>query len=1006
MGGVAKKIKWGDNLSVVDEGAGVILVNAAGGSDGFHHSSQAIHTVYFNAATLIAWWRLGETGAFPTAVNTPNFLHDESPNARHMSAVNSDNSRSGTPLTAGLPAHVSPGALAPGNADDGGWQSALAFGGSSCYVQLGFQSSVAMEPTLAIGSGWSFACWLRPTKTGPGGLYPVATSHQRSFGIGNGGSYLAMDSITGKLAYNTGQYNNTTEFNWASTFGLDPAYWHHFVVTIVRLANDSYRRRIYINTNIQYDQTGPQSVIANAAGVGSAGMSLFFGNSNDIWTYGGPAMLDEVAMWSAELTQQDVDSLWNARVLDDGDTWVTDTIDPIADIAPGSIGTILLADGAVTPAKIAPGTEGYWLKTSGGVVVWAAGPTGGEAWFTGAGAPAGATGVVGDFYLDSNNGDYYEKTATTTWTLRGNLRGPAGATGPTGSTGATGPAGPAGPTGSTGAQGPQGPIGLTGPTGNTGATGPAGPQGVKGDTGATGSTGPQGPIGLTGPAGPTGSTGATGAVGPVGPAGPTGPAYTPADGTVPPEKLVPGSPGALFITDPNSPFAARWTNPLAFATDIGGNLKWGNGVSLDTQLGRYAANELLLSGTLRAAGDLIAQHAGGVGAAQIRMGDVFGGGVPGIAFGNAEDTKLYRSAASVLKTDGSFHTAGLIQAFGALSDTKSQAVLWLNYGGAGLPGLVFGPGGATTQDTALYRSAVGEVRVSNSMVVSSSLRVDLLGTGSKLYFGATDTVTNLYRAAAGSLRTDGSFYAVGFLNMLAAAGDQYAQIAIWKDLSGVGFPGIAFGPGGATAQDASIYRSGAAALTVNGSLNVLNQITNTSLPAQLRSVGPHTFTDANLMVSNGFYSVFNTDTNIPVADFGGIITINHTTAASLRQTFYRYNSQEIYQRVCAGSVFGAWLKIWPVTQTDGSFRVDLLGTGSKLFFGATDTVADLYRSAAGVLKTDGDLNVVGGLVLSGAAAHLQVANTVAAAVGGSNIAKMPIYNASNVLIGYIPIYAS
>jgi hypothetical protein len=52
------------------------------------------------------------------------------------------------------------------------------------------------------------------------------------------------------------------------------------------------------------------------------------------------------------------------------------------------------------------------------------------------------------------------------------------------------------------------------------------------------------------------------------------------------------------------------------------------------------------------------------------------------------------------------------------------------------------------------------------------------------------------------------------------------------------------------------------------------------------------------------------------------------------------------------------------------------------------------------------MSVGGDLILSGAAAHLRSAGTVAAAVGGSNIAKLPIYDAGNVLIGYIPIYAS
>jgi hypothetical protein len=125
----------------------------------------------------------------------------------------------------------------------------------------------------------------------------------------------------------------------------------------------------------------------------------------------------------------------------------------------------------------------------------------GEKWFTQAGAPAGGTGTVGDWSVNSSNGDYFEKTATSLWTLRGNLRGPTGNDGPTGPTGATGPIGPAGATGATGATGP---AGSAGPTGPTGATGPAGA------TGATGPAGAQGPQGIQGVQGPTGATGPAG----------------------------------------------------------------------------------------------------------------------------------------------------------------------------------------------------------------------------------------------------------------------------------------------------------------------------------------------------------------------------------------------------------------------------------------------------------------------------------------------------------------
>lgn len=76
------------------------------------------------------------------------------------------------------------------------------------------------------------------------------------------------------------------------------------------------------------------------------------------------------------------------------------------------------------------------------------GPAGqAEAWYSGNGAPPGATGVVNDWYLDTVGGFIYEKTGASTWTQRGSIMGPQGVQGATG---------PQGPTGATGAQGPPG----------------------------------------------------------------------------------------------------------------------------------------------------------------------------------------------------------------------------------------------------------------------------------------------------------------------------------------------------------------------------------------------------------------------------------------------------------------------------------------------------------------------------------------------------------------------
>lgn len=55
--------------------------------------------------------------------------------------------------------------------------------------------------------------------------------------------------------------------------------------------------------------------------------------------------------------------------------------------------------------------------------------TPGSKWISGTVAPASGTGVIGDFYINTATSDYYEKTGTTTWTLRGNLKGAQGTAG-------------------------------------------------------------------------------------------------------------------------------------------------------------------------------------------------------------------------------------------------------------------------------------------------------------------------------------------------------------------------------------------------------------------------------------------------------------------------------------------------------------------------------------------------------------------------------------------------
>lgn len=74
----------------------------------------------------------------------------------------------------------------------------------------------------------------------------------------------------------------------------------------------------------------------------------------------------------------------------------------------------------------------------------------GAAWFNGSGVPSSGTGTNGDYYLDTSNGDVYQKTSGA-WGIIGNIKGATGSTGPTGATGTAGTNGTNGTNGMNGA---------------------------------------------------------------------------------------------------------------------------------------------------------------------------------------------------------------------------------------------------------------------------------------------------------------------------------------------------------------------------------------------------------------------------------------------------------------------------------------------------------------------------------------------------------------------------
>lgn len=70
----------------------------------------------------------------------------------------------------------------------------------------------------------------------------------------------------------------------------------------------------------------------------------------------------------------------------------------------------------------------HWMALS--TIQGPPGPSGddgapGSTWYNGAGAPAAGTGVNGDYYLNTTTGDVSKKISGT-WTVQGNIKGPAG----------------------------------------------------------------------------------------------------------------------------------------------------------------------------------------------------------------------------------------------------------------------------------------------------------------------------------------------------------------------------------------------------------------------------------------------------------------------------------------------------------------------------------------------------------------------------------------------------
>lgn len=308
------------------------------------------------------------------------------------------------------------------------------------------------------------------------------------------------------------------------------------------------------------------------------------------------------------------------------------------------------------------------------------------------------------------------------------------------------------------------------------------------------------------------------------------------------------------------------------------------------------------------------------------------------------NANLYRSATAMLKTDG-----GLT--------VRDALHVDLVDGGLGY-GLVFGSG----EDTYLYRSAAGELTTDGNFkaslfhtiygrVSSRAGLVDQITLGDRAGDGVTPQITfgsagdtNLYRAAADVLKTDDNFQVAGYslLGIGQAAGSWALASCATGDpqmrftLSNKGE--MIWGTG-AVIGDTSLYRSAAGVLKTDGMLDALTGFlargTGASWTIRVLKDAEAAYrfgVDANgkLLWDSGTAGTYDTN-------------LYRVAAGELKTDGYLYSGQAFYAYHGTANQVG-------LVAVSGAYP-------GVVFGNAGDTV--LYRAGAGILRTDGSLQVAG-----------------------------------------------
>jgi len=218
--------------------------------------------------------------------------------------------------------------------------------------------------------------------------------------------------------------------------------------------------------------------------------------------------------------------------------------------------------------------------------------------------------------------------------------------------------------------------------------------------------------------------------------------------------------------------------------------------------------------------------------------------------------------------------------------------------------------------------------------------------------GTVSPDTNLYRSSAGVLKTDGTLWA----NFVSVTNEVKSMVGLPQQIDMANDGKLYFG----SAYDTNLYRYAADTLKTDDSLVVAGAIDG-DMHQYLGDWAAGSYKDGDMVVYNGITYLCVRDTSaaptawtVTPADLSayqqkteknqpnGYVGLD----ASSRIVFQGDASANLY-RVAAGAV-----------KTDGQFSVardvyvDAAGTGARLYFGsAGDT--NLYRLQAATLKTDG-----------------------------------------------------